>query len=764
MTDIEKADAKYEEEQKGSPIQIKTIQSQTFSWAGIAAEVRVSGGWKSVIRDCYGYLNPGESLCIMGPSGAGKTSFLDTLTMRKTLGRYQHDIRMGGVPLDDKHYREITGYVTSDDVQVPEMSVYETLCFAARLRLPKDTTAEQREAKINEVLKTMKIEKCRDQKVGSMLVRGLSTGERKRLNVAIELLTEPTLFFLDEPTTGLDSTTGRELVEEINQLAKRRGMIVIMTIHQPSYQIVQAFDKLQLIGKGDLAFFGQVEGARRYFEAAGHKIGFNPAETYLDVLATQPTGVVEQWRKSDVARELRKKVCDIHGSDARDWKNLPRHLGKRNEVLGVTHASFATQWIQLAERMVKRYVRVPTMGLARLFFGITMGLFLGAVFWDRGFGTRYAETIHLMVYSMGNLPLLLAAPAVPLWIHSRTLYYQEVMAGFYHPFAYLTSFWVIEYLAVVSCQLILSFIAWGMADIGTAWGTLIWATILEVATAVTFTLFNANVSPSVPGAISLSAVGFLFNLLFGAYIVVDQQWEDQCGSFCTDFLYWFSLMRSYNIPMWKAVFFNRTVECTPDEEITICTQALVAQGLNMTTTEVTAMGAAFNPFLSYDETADLVNQTNFVVASNNSIFAAETAAQLNTTITYQFGFITALNGAMDVANNTVNAHSGLNWPEPGGYENGTTNAAQVQALGVLNQVFAPECPDSDPTCANTCPTNVLPETVSCLYPNGTVFFNNYVKATDYKEDYVYALVQLLLTVSFFSFVVVMQRKLRWSRR
>ena len=142
------------------------------------------------------------------------------------------------------------------------MTVRECLEFAAKLRL-KGSYNEKME-RVEEIIKLLRMSKCQNTKIGGSMVKGVSGGERKRCSIGVEIITDPTLIFLDEPTTGLDSFTATAVVEIMKDLAAS-GRTVISTIHQPNSEIFDMFDRLMLLAQGRIIFFNEARLSVDYF-------------------------------------------------------------------------------------------------------------------------------------------------------------------------------------------------------------------------------------------------------------------------------------------------------------------------------------------------------------------------------------------------------------------------------------------------------------------------------------------------------------------
>jgi len=224
----------------------------------------------------------------MGPSGSGKTSLLSILGGRTPKGATISSGDGGGVlfngePLTKRAKRQL-GFVLQDDLLYESLTVYETLYFAAMLRLPKTMTTPQKKARVDEVIAALGLSKCRDTIIGGFFRRGVSGGERKRVSVGHELLINPSVLLLDEPTSGLDSTTAMRLVTTLRSLAAG-GRAVATTIHQPSSRLFQLLDKLLLLSEGHAIYYGRASLAADWFARLGYKMpyGVNAADFLLDV-------------------------------------------------------------------------------------------------------------------------------------------------------------------------------------------------------------------------------------------------------------------------------------------------------------------------------------------------------------------------------------------------------------------------------------------------------------------------------------------------
>jgi len=257
---------------------------------------------------------------IMGPSGSGKTTLLSALSLRLDLNRMTQsgEIRMNGKPYNKHLLKGMSGYVMQDDLLHANLTVEEVLWYAAALRMSKGSTTDDRKARVDDVLKTMGINYTRNVIVGDTRMKGISGGERKRVCIAMELLTKPPLLFLDEPTSGLDSATALSVCRTLKKLARRGECTVITTIHQPQTKIWEMMDNLIMLVGGEIAYQGLRAKAVDYYASLGYPCPdrSNPADHIMDVIAKRnKRDEPKEISSIAVAVEASKEISSIAVGD-----------------------------------------------------------------------------------------------------------------------------------------------------------------------------------------------------------------------------------------------------------------------------------------------------------------------------------------------------------------------------------------------------------------------------------------------------------------
>ncbi|MFI9718997.1 FHA domain-containing protein [Streptomyces sp. NPDC052396] len=250
------------------------VDTGDVSFSARHLTVTVDGG-KQILKDVSFGVPEKSLIAVIGPSGSGKSTLLKALTGYRPANQ-------GDVLYDNRNLykqfaelRQRIGLVPQDDILHKELTVRKALRYAAKLRFPGDTAPAEREARIDEVLRELKLDIHKDKKVTS-----LSGGQRKRVSVALELLTKPSLIFLDEPTSGLDPGMDRDVMQLLRGLADD-GRTVLVVTH--SVAELALCDKLLVMAPGgSVAYFGPPEEALNFFGYETWADVFSAFENYRD--------------------------------------------------------------------------------------------------------------------------------------------------------------------------------------------------------------------------------------------------------------------------------------------------------------------------------------------------------------------------------------------------------------------------------------------------------------------------------------------------
>ncbi|OBZ73443.1 Brefeldin A resistance protein [Grifola frondosa] len=317
--------------------------SETFSFQNICYTVPMGGGAeRRLLDDVSGYVVPGKLLALVGESGAGKTTLLNVLAHRVKIGVITGDCYLGGNPLPSD-FQAQAGYCQQMDVHLPAASVREALLFSAKLRQPRSVSAAEREAYVELCLKMCGLAKYADAIVGTLNIEF-----RKRTTIAVELVAKPSLIFVDEPTTGLDSRSAWAILQFLRELADH-GQAIVCTIHQPSAELFQTFDSLLLLRKGgQTVYYGDLghncSTLLSYFERNGARHcgdRENPAEYMLEVVGAGATATTtmdwhEIWAGSPEAQKVQANLDNllVEGRKHHRWKRSPRRTKLALNVVG----------------------------------------------------------------------------------------------------------------------------------------------------------------------------------------------------------------------------------------------------------------------------------------------------------------------------------------------------------------------------------------------------------------------------------------------
>ena len=250
----------------------------------------------------------GQLVAVMGGSGTGKSTLLSVMSGSYKLSSGSITINGYDLKHDKEALQGVIGFVPQDDMLIEELTVYENLFFNARL-IFSDFTKEEQHKLVEQALSDFDLVEARDLVVGSPLNKILSGGQRKRLNIALELMREPSVLFVDEPTSGLSSIDS----EKVMMLLKRqvlKGKLVIINIHQPNSDLYKLIDKLLIIDKGGrIIYNGNPMDAIVYFKQAAHYVNPEERECYVcgNVKTEQPLRIIEARMVNPYGKLIRKR-------------------------------------------------------------------------------------------------------------------------------------------------------------------------------------------------------------------------------------------------------------------------------------------------------------------------------------------------------------------------------------------------------------------------------------------------------------------------
>jgi len=410
---------------------------------------------KVILNGVRGSVASGELVGILGPSGSGKTSLLNCLSQRTREG-LTGDIMLNEKPLPMSFSRNM-GYVSQDDVFFSSLTVYETILYSAQLKLNVQKKAIN--SAVTRVLDELDLTSVKSSLVGE-IGKGISGGERRRLAIGNEIIDEPIILLLDEPTSGLDAASALMVVELLKNLATKRNVAVVCTIHQPRVSVLKLFDSISLMGSGQVLYFGEtVPTCLEYFAEAGYNCPSfeNPADWMLDLVNTADSAENDylsenkdnnqNWTLSlEDVRENRSAIVNKLAEKFTKSQYFERCLGSRVDTVGGFsdvetgyRTSFLNQVWVLTKRNFMFKLREPVAVGTQVFNDTLMPLIIGAIYFNLGL-VQTSISDRMSYISLAVLMQAFAAfDCILLFPTERKVYLREQKAGLYQTSAYILS-------------------------------------------------------------------------------------------------------------------------------------------------------------------------------------------------------------------------------------------------------------------------------------------------------------------------------------
>lgn len=427
-----------------------------------------TGKGKQILDGVTGSIVRGSCWGIMGGSGAGKSTFVNTLMGK--LPATRGAIRINGWEDDMYKYRKVIGYVPQDDIIFPELTVRENIFHSARVRLPATWKDNAIRAHVDSLITCLQLTHVQHLRVGDARKPAISGGQRKRVNIGIELAAAPMAVFLDEPTSGLDATSAASIMRLLRALS-RLGITIVAIIHQPSEPGFFGFDHALLLARGKSVYCGPTEEVQPYFEDLGFAFPqrANVADTLIDIstgngaqhlagIRRTMAGVhslAEAWRtrmQSDTGCRYSSAALSSEkeppgsrhsfnqslGSTAEQENHLARTMkGRGASWPAQVYYCFQRAMVQQFRNSTSFFFEIGVGGLAGLLIGLSAyasggHLFQGIYhppFTVLSSAVDYSSTPQLGL--LGGLAIGLAASASGFWVfgEEKLMFYRESAAG-----------------------------------------------------------------------------------------------------------------------------------------------------------------------------------------------------------------------------------------------------------------------------------------------------------------------------------------------
>jgi len=361
-----------------------------------------------------GFVKSGRILALMGPSGAGKTTLLNGLANRAPYARLEGNVKFANHTMTSQDLTYVPQFDEVNDV----MTVCQHITLVGKLTCV-DTELMLR--RVEEILDVMGLLPKRD-----VQVRNLSGGEIKRLSIGVGLISNPSVLFLDEPTTGLDSTAAYSIVSYLVKLARKINIAIIMTIHQPSAMVFDMLDDLFLLERGRIVYGGSIQNAKLYFDSLGfsNPDSINPADYYLELVQNKPENG-KTW--SELFNNSRFGVQfygELEGAEVAQ--------SKMSTTVTYDIPSVEFRLSTMVMHYFSYFLSEPGYFLHRVYALILIALFDGTLYLNLEPNTENLSSYVGAMFSTAIAVMLTAVASTSLFARDRREAVDRISNGFYH--------------------------------------------------------------------------------------------------------------------------------------------------------------------------------------------------------------------------------------------------------------------------------------------------------------------------------------------
>mmetsp|Transcript_59169 Transcript_59169/g.118763 ORF Transcript_59169/g.118763 Transcript_59169/m.118763 type:complete len:607 (-) Transcript_59169:230-2050(-) len=392
-----------------------------LSWESVSYSV--ASGNKLILDNCTGAIYSGQVCAVLGPSGSGKTTLLDVIAGRVEKNRKGRSLS-GDINMAPGTRMR---YVQQEDSLCGILSVRETLTLATRLAGAPLSRAE-------DLLQELGLTVCQDTNVGTIFFKGISGGQKRRLSIAVELVSNPTLLLLDEPTSGLDSASALQVIQLLRAQCQTKELTVAMSIHQPSHEAWGLLDVVSFMTSGKVVYFGSSgDHLLSFLRSAGHPVPqhANVADHCLTLINSDFVAVgVKVAEVSQLVAAFAALPPDP-GSPRREIKGAD--ASSQGTSNGSQGAGWLTRFAVLLERDAKEMLRDPgILGVRLTMYGM-LSVLIGLMFWDIGSDNGDSAVVARVsiLFYVAAFMVFMSVAVLPFFVMQRGLFVKERCNGAY---------------------------------------------------------------------------------------------------------------------------------------------------------------------------------------------------------------------------------------------------------------------------------------------------------------------------------------------